>query len=218
MEKASFDRLNKLYKISVLEQDHQTLLSAQNLLEVVRESCPYMIPVVPRKLPSRIVVPGEHYALKDLPFYKEAREADAKARQERLEQREEKRQEGTLRKALGKRGQPSSSSVCPPAKKKKKPSARVVEVPDSIPAQPSASAPTPFIHMSPDNSAPDLGGESIFPEFDLGPPRSEANPSTSESDPVTVGAINEPEVEDMTSDLTTGFRRRMHKRLHEPIN
>ena len=49
-------------------------------------------------------MPGEHFVLKDLPFYERAHEADAKARQERLNQREEKRQEGTLRKAPGEKG------------------------------------------------------------------------------------------------------------------
>ena len=34
-------------------------------------------------------MPGEHFLLKDLPFYERAREADAKACQERLDQREE---------------------------------------------------------------------------------------------------------------------------------
>lgn len=117
VDKASFDRLNKLYDISVLEWDYQTLLSARNLLEVVRESRPYEIPIVLRRLP-RVVVPEKHFVLKNLPFYEEAHEADARARQECLDQREEKRQKGTLRKAPGKRGQPSSPSVRPPAEKK----------------------------------------------------------------------------------------------------
>ncbi|KAL6325866.1 hypothetical protein AAG906_031119 [Vitis piasezkii] len=37
-----------------------------------------------KRLP-KVVVPMEHYVLKDLPFYKEVREADTKARQERLD-------------------------------------------------------------------------------------------------------------------------------------
>ena len=44
-------------------------------------------------------MPGEHFVLKDLSFYERAREADAKACQEHLDQREEKRQERTPRKA-----------------------------------------------------------------------------------------------------------------------
>lgn len=74
-----FDRLNKLYEIFVFKRDYKILLSARNLQQVVRESKSYVVPVVPRRLP-RTVVPGEHFVLKDLPFYEEAREADAKAR------------------------------------------------------------------------------------------------------------------------------------------
>ena len=84
VEKASFNRLNKLFVISSLEWNHQTLLLARDLLEVIREPQPYVLPIIPRWLP-KIVVLGEHHVLKDLPFYEEAHEADAKARQERLE-------------------------------------------------------------------------------------------------------------------------------------
>ena len=58
--------------------------------------------------------------LKDLPFYKRAREADTKACQERLDQREKKRQERTLRKALGEKRRHSSPTARPPATKEKK--------------------------------------------------------------------------------------------------
>lgn len=63
--------------------------------------------------------------LNDLPFYERAHEADAKACQECLDQWEEKRQEGTLRKALGEKGpgekgHGSSPVVRPPAAKKEK--------------------------------------------------------------------------------------------------
>lgn len=132
----------------MLEWDYNTLLSARNLQEVVKESRSYVVPVVPRKLP-RTVVPGEHFVLKDLPFYEKDSEADAKAWQERLNQREEKRQERTLRKAPGERGQPSSSLVRLPAKKKKeKPTTRVVEVPDSVSASPSIFTPSPLPRVS----------------------------------------------------------------------
>lgn len=94
----------------------------------------------------------------------------------------------------------------------------MVEVLDSVLASPSTSTPPPLIPVSPDNSALDFGGDSDPPEFDLDHPVSEANPLTSESDPMTVGVIYEPETEDMTSDLTADFRRRIHKRLHEPID
>ena len=60
------------------------LLTSQNLLVVILEPQPYVLPIIPRWLP-KVVVPGEHYVLKDLPFYEEEREVDAKARQERLD-------------------------------------------------------------------------------------------------------------------------------------
>lgn len=64
--------------------------------------------------------------LKDLPFYEKACEVDEKARQEHLDQLEEKRQEWMLRKTPGekepgkKKGRGSSPTVHPPAAKKKK--------------------------------------------------------------------------------------------------
>ena len=78
VEKSSFVRLNKLFEITSSERNHQTLLYARNLLTIIREPQPYVLPIIPRRLP-KVVVPEEHYVLKDLPFYKEAREADARA-------------------------------------------------------------------------------------------------------------------------------------------
>ena len=77
VKKAYFDRLNKLFKITTIERYYQTLLSARNQS--------YVINILPRRLP-KFVVPEEHFVLKDLPFYERAREADTKARQERLDQ------------------------------------------------------------------------------------------------------------------------------------
>ena len=95
------------------------LLTAWNLLAVVREPQSYVTNILPMRLPKR-VVSGEHFLLKDLPFYKRAREADSKVRQERLDQREEKRQEGTLRKAPGEKGRDFSPAARPLATKEKK--------------------------------------------------------------------------------------------------
>ncbi|KAL6312623.1 hypothetical protein AAG906_006768 [Vitis piasezkii] len=97
VEKASFDRLNKLFEINAIKRHHQTLLSAG---------------IYWRWLP-KVVVPKGHFVLKDLSFY-------AKARQEDLDQREEKRHEGTLRKAPDEKGYGSSPTVHPPATNKKK--------------------------------------------------------------------------------------------------
>ena len=68
VEKASFACLNKLFEIDAKERHYKTLLSARNLMAVVRESQNYVINILPRKLPKE-VVPGEHYTVKDLPIY-----------------------------------------------------------------------------------------------------------------------------------------------------
>ena len=121
VEKTSFDRLNKLFEITAAERHHQTLLTARNLLAFVREPQVYVINILPRKLPKK-VVPGEHFVFKDLPFYKEVRKVDAQARRARLTEREERRQERTLRKAPGdKRSVPSPPAGAPAGKKKKVP-------------------------------------------------------------------------------------------------
>ena len=73
------------------------------------------------------MVAGEHFVLKDLPFYMEAREVDAQARQTLLNQREEKRQEGTLRRAPGdKRPAPFPPACAPAGKKKRVPTRGIV--------------------------------------------------------------------------------------------
>lgn len=139
VEKASFDRLNKLFEIAANERNCQTLLSAQNLRSVTQVSQPYVLNILPRRLPKK-VVSDEHFVHKDLPFYLEAREADAQARQERLSQREEKRQEGTLRKAPGdKRPTPFPQASSPAAKKKKIPTKGIV-IRSSVPSSSSASS------------------------------------------------------------------------------
>ena len=79
MGKASFIHLNKLFQIIASERNHHTLLSARNLLVIVREPQLYVHNIIHRRLP-KIVVLGEHFILRDLPFYEEAREIDVKAR------------------------------------------------------------------------------------------------------------------------------------------
>lgn len=191
------------------------LLSAWDLLAVIREPQPYMLPIISRWLP-KIVVPREHHVLKNLPFYEEAREADTKARQERLKQREEKRQEGTLRKTSGEKGQSSSFIACPRAKKKKKSFAKVVEVLPLVLASPSAS--TRFIPSPLDGYDPNSRGDLDPLRCDLDPPRSDSNPQSSEPELVVPDIIYESEVEkEMAANLTTGFGDRMHKRLSKPI-
>ena len=123
----SFLRLNKLFEVSATERQYETLLTTRNLSFVVRESQEYVINILPRKLLKK-VVPREHYVLKDLPFYKEVQKADAQKRRALLDDREKRKKEGTLRKALGKKRSASSTPVGAPAKKKKKTSNKGKEV------------------------------------------------------------------------------------------
>ncbi|KAL6334837.1 hypothetical protein AAG906_022826 [Vitis piasezkii] len=88
VEKASFACVCKLFEIDPKERAYKTLLSARNLMAIVRESQDY-------------VVPGEHYTVKELPIYQEAKEADAEKRRALLEDREKRKNEGTIRKAPG---------------------------------------------------------------------------------------------------------------------
>ena len=67
VEKASFVHLNNLFEITTNERNHQTLLTARNLLVGIREPQPYVLPIISRWLPM-IVVSGVHFILKDLPF------------------------------------------------------------------------------------------------------------------------------------------------------
>ena len=117
VDKTSFNQLNKLFVISVVERDHETLLTDQNLLTLCRDSELYAVPTVPRFAP-RVLVTDKHFVLKDLPFYEEARAADTKARQDRLDKREKKHQERTLRQAPGVGHPVASSTAHPPIKKK----------------------------------------------------------------------------------------------------
>ena len=112
VEKASFDQLNKLFVISTSERHYQTLLTDQNLLSVVQKPQPYIIPIFPRLAP-KVLVPNEHHVLKDLPLYEEARAINAKARQDQLDQRKKKHQEGTLRQALSISHSATSSTAHP---------------------------------------------------------------------------------------------------------
>lgn len=77
VEKASFERLNKLFEISVNECNHQILLTDKNLLAMVRESKLFNLPVLLRLAP-KVLVPDEYHMLKDLHLYEVARTTDAK--------------------------------------------------------------------------------------------------------------------------------------------
>lgn len=82
----------------------------------------------------------EHFLLKDLPFFNEAREADVQARQESLNQREERRQEGTLRRAPGEK----CPAPLPPAgsltEKKMRAPIKGIVIRSPVPTPPSSSS------------------------------------------------------------------------------
>ncbi|RVW70763.1 hypothetical protein CK203_058070 [Vitis vinifera] len=66
---------------------------------------------------AKEVVPGEHYTVKDLPVYQEFKEADAEKCRALLDNREKKKNEGTLRKAPGQKRGAASPPNKTPAKK-----------------------------------------------------------------------------------------------------
>ena len=65
VEKASFKKIQKLLKISELERHHEILFTMKNLHELSRSPSPYIIPIIPRPLPTKIVE-GEHYVIADI--------------------------------------------------------------------------------------------------------------------------------------------------------
>ena len=78
-----------------------------------------MLNILPRRLPKKVVA-GEHFVLKDLPFYAAVRKADSRSRKACLNKQEVKRQEGLLRKAPEDKRPASSPPTGAPTKKKKK--------------------------------------------------------------------------------------------------
>ncbi|RVW86090.1 hypothetical protein CK203_037999 [Vitis vinifera] len=120
VKKASFTRLNKLFKIDASKRNHKVLLSDNNLLALINDPKSFIIPVFPHVAPPSLI-PNEHFMMKDLPFYEVACLVDSEARQARLEEREKKRQERTLRQAPATSRLSSNFVVCPPTKKRKEP-------------------------------------------------------------------------------------------------
>ncbi|RVX08343.1 hypothetical protein CK203_017749 [Vitis vinifera] len=86
---AYFAYLNKIFEIDAKERHYKTLLSARNLMAV------------------------------DLPIYQEFKEADAEKRRALLDDREKRKNEGTLRKAPGQKRGATSPPKKAPAKKRK---------------------------------------------------------------------------------------------------
>ncbi|RVW35072.1 hypothetical protein CK203_079885 [Vitis vinifera] len=92
---------------------------------------------------AKEVVPGEHYTVKDLPIYQALKEANAEKRRALLDNREKKKNEGTLRKAPGQKCGADSPPNKTPAKKRKlvKNGKGVKEL-----TPPREFAPPPIIH------------------------------------------------------------------------
>ena len=65
MEKADFKNIQKLLEISERERHHEILLTVRNLRGLSRNPSPYILPVIPRPLPTEIVE-GEHYVIANL--------------------------------------------------------------------------------------------------------------------------------------------------------
>ena len=65
VEKASFEKIRKLLEIFERERHYKVLLTLKNLGDLSRNSAPYIVPVIPRPLPTEIVE-GEHYVTTDL--------------------------------------------------------------------------------------------------------------------------------------------------------
>ncbi|RVW41146.1 hypothetical protein CK203_069842 [Vitis vinifera] len=92
----------------------------KNLRLVMMEPQPYVLNILPRRLPEEVVA-GEHFVFQDLLFYAAVQKVDAWTRKARLTDREVKRKEGLLRKAPGEKRSGPSPAGAPPKKKKKEP-------------------------------------------------------------------------------------------------
>lgn len=79
VEKASFTPLNKLFEIDAIERAYKVFLMDKNLLMLINNPKPFIIPIFPWLAPSSLV-PSEHFVLKDLTFYEVARLANSETR------------------------------------------------------------------------------------------------------------------------------------------
>ena len=65
MEKASFKKIRRLLEVSERERHYKVLLTLKNLVDIRRNPTCYNLPVIPRLLPSEVVV-KEHFVNVDL--------------------------------------------------------------------------------------------------------------------------------------------------------
>lgn len=89
MNKSSWTRLNKLFKIDQVEWKFSTLLIEKNLKSLLEHLRPFFILVFPRLAPP-ILIPSKHFVLKDLSFYKVVWFTNIEAGQTRLDKCEKK--------------------------------------------------------------------------------------------------------------------------------
>ena len=146
---------------------------------------------------------SEHYVVKDLPFYEEARAANTKARQDQLAKREKKRKEGTLRQSLGGSRPTSSSTTHPPSKKK-------------FVTRPAKKA----LNLSLSSSSHSLTSEESGPSQDsIGLPSMKGR-WNQEPEPMVPYINLEPEEEEaqMAPNLRVSFKERQRKRLSEALS
>ncbi|RVW64233.1 hypothetical protein CK203_046318 [Vitis vinifera] len=141
VEKASFACLNKLFEIDAKERHYKTLLSARNLMAVVRESQEYIVNILPRKMPKE-VVPGEHYTMKDLPIYQEFKEADAEKRRALLDDREREKRRNPSEGSRTETRRSSPPNKAPAKKRKLVKNGKGVKEP----TPPKEFAPPPITH------------------------------------------------------------------------
>ena len=71
MEKALFTRLNELFEIDASKRAYKVFLLDKNLLALIDNPKLFIIPIFSRLAPPSLVL-GEHFVLKDLPFYEVA--------------------------------------------------------------------------------------------------------------------------------------------------
>lgn len=180
------------------QQNHKVLLSDKNLLALINDPKQFIIFVFPHMAPL-FLVPSEHFVQKDFPFYKVVRLVDIEAHQARLEKREKKLQEGTLRQTPAASRPTSSSTTCPFTNNKKIPTTRLFQgartLPSTPPSSPSAFSSSSSSFFSVPSSEPEIGVDQVLPPI----------------------VYEEEEEGNMASNLRVEFWERQCKHLFESI-
>ena len=65
VERASFEKIQRLLEIFEQEQNHKVLITVKNLHDLSHHPSPYNVPIIPCPLHSKIVE-GEHFVVVDL--------------------------------------------------------------------------------------------------------------------------------------------------------